>query len=746
MSKSLTAVETRRCQDLSTARSLEWLVVNGRGGFASASITQMLTRRYHGLLVAAINPPVQRFVLLAKLDVTAMIDGLTYELATNDFHEAVHPHGHRLLDSFSLRPCPTWRWRAGDALIEQTLCMGDGEDTTYVQYHVLRGSRPVTLMVRPLCTSRHFHHLNHQPDSGTPEIDEVADGFQLRWPGERPAMWLSHNGEFRNRPDWYYRYLLAAERDRGYDHSQDLFMPGPICQTINPGERKSLVVAASAAPCDWQKASSAFRAAAEADALQADWDEWATASGNTPCATASSSASRGAGNASCATASSSASRTTASSSVSADDPLLTSLVRAARDFIVRRGETGKTIIAGYPWFEDWGRDTFISLPGLCLVTGRFDDARRIIAAFAEHVDGGMIPNRFPPYGEPPAYNTVDATLWYIHAMDRYLAYTGDQGFIVGQTFPVVAGIIESHIAGTRHNIRVDADGLLAAGEPGHALTWMDALVDGRAITPRIGKPVEVNALWYNALMIAATFADLAGDETRANAWRAAAERAKHSFNEKFWNAEAGCLFDVIDVNFDSGATDGSIRPNQLLALSLTHPVLDTAQPRRWRGTVETCERELWTPMGLRTLSPADSAYRPRYDGDLASRDAAYHQGTVWPWLLGPFITAFVRAHGGEHAAARLAVATRDGNAGAIRGGARRFLDGLIQHIGQAGLGSVSEVADGDAPHTPGGCPWQAWSVAEPLRALCEDVLGTHPNVPREAKITPQRHVSPVRNA
>lgn len=666
MSHDICTIEARRCADLSVGRRLEWLVANGRGGYAMAAVNQMLTRRYHGLLVAAVDPPVERFVLLAKLDATATVDGLTYELATNDYAETVHPQGFKLLDSFTTRPQPTWRWRAGDSIIEQTLCMKPGEDTVFVRYQLVQGAAPVLLSVRPLCTSRHFHHLAHYQEMGPPTVDGEGDTLQFHWAHGRPTWQISHNGAFKPRPDWYYRFVLTADAERGYDYLQDLFMPGVITATLQPGESTGLVIAASTKTAGWQGWKQAFSDAALREKA-------------------------------------------AEGAVPMTDPLAGPLARAASDFIVSRGDDKKTVIAGYPWFGDWGRDTFISLPGLCLVTGRHEEARQILDTFARYVDGGMIPNCFPDYGNAPEYNTADAALWYIHALDRYVAYSGDWEFIADNMFPVVEAILIAHERGTRHGIHADSDGLLAAGETGYALTWMDAKVSDRAVTPRTGKPVEIEALWYNALQIAAVYADRLGKAAAAKSWRELAARARASFNVKFWNPSANCLHDVVDVNGQAGAADVSIRPNQLLSIGLTHPILDE---EKWLQVVGVCERLLWTPLGLRSLAPTDPAYRGRYAGDMNNRDQAYHQGTVWPWLLGPFVTAYVRAHGGSAQA---------------RSAARTMLDGLIHHFAEAGIGSVSEVADADSPHAPGGCPWQAWSVAEPLRAICEDVLQTHPS-------------------
>jgi len=666
-------VSRDQCADLAEGRRLEWLVTDGCGGYAMATVSQMLARRYHGLLVAAVSPPVERFVLLAKLDVTASIDGLTYELATNDYAEAVHPHGYNLLESFSTMPVPTWIWRVGGCLIEQTLCMAaDAGGTTFVRYRLVEGEEPVRLTVRPLCTSRHFHELARYQQIGPPNVDCDGSLLTLHWPGDRPTWHLSFNGEFRDRSDWHYDYALVIERERGYDASQDLFMPGLVTGTLEPGDGVGLVFAASVDRASWEDHPAAFAAAAEKGALP-------------------------------------------SLKAGKVDPLLRPLSRAADPFVVSRGEDLRTIIAGYPWFGDWGRDTFISLAGLCLVPGRFADAQRIIEAFAAYEKEGLIPNRFPPRGEAPVYDTADAALWYVHAVNQYLDYTGDWDFVAERIFGVITAILESHERGTRFGLGVCEDGLLAAGAEGLALTWMDARVHGRAVTPRIGKPVEINALWYNALRIGAKLAERMEHHERARRWDRLAVEAQAGFNARFWNDEAECLYDVVDVSGRSGSNDAAIRPNQLLAVSLTHAVLDES---RWRAVVGVCEQRLWTPMGLRTLSPDDPHYQGRHAGDTAARDSAYHQGTVWPWLLGPFVTAYVRAFGASPKTRRKA---------------RAFFDGLSAHLSTAGLGGISEVADGDEPHTPGGCPWQAWSVAEPLRALCEDVLRTHPRQPARKK-------------
>lgn len=664
------ARDERSLADLDEVRRTEWMVTNARGGFAMASVAQVLTRRYHGLLISAPRPPSERWLLLAKLEARVITGTDAFELSTNDYPSAVHPTGYRFVESFVPSPIPTWRYRLPDgARIEQSIFMAPDADTTFVQWRLLSGPSDLLFEVRPLCTSRDMHVLAERYDLGEPRIDEYTGGFRLSWSGGRPGMSLSTNGAFEVLPDWYYRFVLSAETARGLDDRQDLYMPGPIRATLRRGDGVGLIVAASAGPVSWSEWSRHRAAAVER-------------------------------------------RSTVPLPEEVEDPLARALARASGEFIVRRGHQQQSVIAGYPWFTDWGRDTFISLPGLCLVTGRWGVARQVIWTFAHYTRDGLIPNRFPDVGEDPEYNTVDASLWFIHAIDRYLAYSGDWSFVGQDLFGVIAGILDAHERGTRYHIGVDRDGLLAAGEPGVQLTWMDAKVDDWVVTPRIGKPVEISALWYNALLIAADFADRLEQRDRAAHWRGLASRARETFNRRFWNEALGCCHDVIDEDHVAGRIDAAIRPNQLFSISLTHPILERS---RWPAVVRIVQDKLWTPVGLRTLDPAHPDYKSCYRGDRRRRDAAYHQGTVWPWLLGPFVTAYVRAHGDSDDARREA---------------RELLAGLEQQFFEAGLESVSEVADGDPPHVPGGCPWQAWSVAEPLRALVEDVLGQGPPAAR----------------
>jgi len=633
----------------------EWLITNGRGGFASGTVNQTLTRRYHGLLVAAVEPPVKRYMLLAKIDATVFIDGHRFELDTNEYHDARHPQGYQYLIDFEAGPRSTWRWRLGNTVLEQRIEMIDGVDATRVQYRVIEGKTPVDIALRPLCTCRHFHHLTRAGDQGNPFIQPSSHCIYLEWEDDLPAWLIEHDGSFDLQTDWYYGFQLAWEQQRGYDYEQDLFSPGIIRKELCAGDAGLNLLARTR---DTKTTGPlALRIDDAIDRSQGD--------------------------------------TTTGSDLAA------ALAETAKQFVVQRENDLRTVIAGYPWFGDWGRDTFIALPGLCLVTGRFDDARRIIEMFAKTVDGGMIPNRFPPYGEPPQYNTCDATLWYVHAIGRYLDYTDDWEFVRRVCWPAIEEIIRHHCQGTRFGIKADSDGLLAAGEAGYALTWMDAKLGERVFTPRIGKPVEINALWYNALRHAARIAERAKHGELAKRWSELADRAHASFNQKFWNEATGCLFDVVEEEGRAHDHCGKIRPNQLLAISLPHQALDAA---KHKSVVNVCRKHLLTPMGMRTLAPEDPAYIGNYSGTLDARDAAYHQGTVWPWLLGPFISAWIKAEGKDAIPA-----------------ARDSLRGLRAHLIHNGLNGISEVANGDAPHYPEGCPWQAWSVAEVLRVLHEDL-------------------------
>jgi predicted glycogen debranching enzyme len=650
------------CGDLGAALGREWLETNGLGGFASSTIIGLNTRRYHGLLVAATRPPVGRLVLLSKLEETLVIDRRRHDLSANEYPGVIHPEGYRYLTSFRLDPFPVFTFEVEGVAVEKSVFMIHGENSTVIQYELQatgRGPARCSLEVRPLIAFRDYHATTRENSALDPRVGASPRLATLRPYAGLPALHLAHDADGLEAAGYWYRHFeYREERARGLDFAEDLFSPCVLSFDLGRRGRANVIASTERREvgrvAEYRRTERARRQAV-VDARQ------------------------GAGE------------------------LIGMLAAAADQFVVARGEQ-QSVIAGYHWFGDWGRDTMIALPGLALAAGRPEVAKSILLAFARHVDRGMLPNRFPDAGEEPEYNTVDATLWYFEAVRALLQYTGDDQFIRAHLYPVLTEIISWHERGTRYGIRVDEDGLLAAGEAGVQLTWMDARVGDRVVTPRSGKAVEIQALWYNALRVMESLARAFGDRDGAERYGGLAARAERSFGEAFWNEAAGCLFDVIDGE----ARDGAIRPNQIIAVSLAHTMLP---PERARQVVEVVARELLTPYGLRSLAPGDAQYCGRYEGDARARDAVYHQGAVWAWLLGPFITAYVKVHEGS---------------GASREQARRWLEPFRAHLGEAGLGQVSEIFDGDAPHHPRGCIAQAWSVGELLRAATEDVLGLKP--------------------
>ncbi len=654
--------------DFTTASRIEWLVTNGIGGFASGTASGANTRRYHGLLVASLKPPLERIVTFAKLDLTARYGDLEVPLTANEYGDGtLHPHGYRHLESFHLEgQLPVWRWVIGDALLEQRLWMAHGENTTYLSYQLLRGELPFELELQPLCTHRDYHwHHRGQRDS---TVRALPNGFEVSaYPGALPYRLLLESGEYQLAPAWHWSFKHREESDRGLDDAEDLFRPAIIRLRLQLGQPASLALTTLNEAVPSQTILPARLSLQREISRQRDLIDKAAGPPR--------------------------------------PAWLQQLILAADQFIVERrtsepaAATGRSIIAGYPWFSDWGRDTMIALPGLTLVTGRADVAASILRTFAKHVSEGMLPNRFPDAGEIPEYNTVDATLWYFVAVDAYLRHTHDTA-LRQQLYPVLKDIVGWHLRGTRFGIRVDAmDGLLCAGEPGVQLTWMDAKVGDWVVTPRAGKCVEINALWFNALMIMRELATAESDDAAARDFAARAAHVADSFNARFWFEAGHHLYDVVDITGQSGAAscDASLRPNQLFAISLRHMLLDH---HRARAVLDSCTRTLWTPLGLRSLAAEDPHYVGRCHGGPLERDGAYHQGTVWSWLLGPFVSAHWRVHG---------------DAALARG----YLDGIAAHLRQGCLGQVSEIFDGDPPFVPRGCPAQAWSVAEILRVWSE---------------------------
>lgn len=685
------AFDAASCRNLDVSMGAEWLCTNGLGGFASGTVAGANTRKYHGLLVVAAKPPVNRFVVLSRVEDRVVIgngggNGAVYDLSTNEFADIIHPQGYQLLNSFEQGHGPVWRYQVGDAVIEKSVTLVHGQDTVIVRYTLLSGGKtaPVKLQLQPMLAGRDFHatiQLHQRPWWTISQ--QTATTVALSAPECPVKLILSHNADrFNVNACWWYNFTFRVERQRGYPDREDLWTPGILEFTLTPGVPAGFIASTREIP--WAKQQELVDAAkARHEKLTHLFDR-----------------------------------------VDPKDEFLSTLSVAADQFIVRRsaevenGGTaangGASVIAGYPWFEDWGRDAFISFPGLTLVTGLFDVARNILATFADHLRHGLLPNRFPDKSFTPDYNTVDASMWFVHSAYQYWRYTGDAAFLAKYLYPKLCQIMESYRDGTDLGIRMDADGLIRAGDGNHQPTWMDAKIGDWVVTPRHGKPVEINALWYSNLRFMALLAAQASDAPRAAAFGALAARVEAVFEKAYFNNDTQCLHDGIG---DNGMPDPSIRPNQLIAVSLPFSPLSRAAQQ---SVVSVCQRYLLTPMGMRTLAPppppGSMAYHGRCAGDQRARDMAYHQGTVWPWLIGPFVTAFVKVGNGS---------------ASVRSEARALLEPFRAHLHAFGLGSISEIADGDAPHTPRGCPAQAWSVGEVLRVYYEDVLGKAPKWPHE---------------
>ena len=658
------------CGELAAAESREWLVTNGIGGYASGTVAGSQTRRYHGLLVAALQPPLGRTQLVSAIDEIVHYDGADFSLSTHRWASgAVDPQGFLLLEDFHLEGAtPVWTYALADALLEKRIWMRQGENTTYIQYTLVRGSSALEMELKALVNYRDFHSLTHAGDWRM-NIRPLESGVKvLAFDGATPFYLKSSAATCEQRHEWYLGCFLGEETARGLSDRDDRLFAALFRARLEIGSSVVFVATTEENALLDKETARAERANYEVKLFQ-DWQ-----------------------------AKNAALREEAPS-------WLWQLILAADQFIVKRSlpeePDGRSIIAGYHWFGDWGRDTMISLPGLTLATGRAGVARQILLAFLLYVDGGMLPNNFPDAQSKPEYNTVDAALWYCESIRQYFEATQD-AVTLQKLFPVLASMIDAHIAGTRYNIHVDpADGLLYAGAPGVQLTWMDAKIGDWVVTPRMGKPVEINALWINALETMAGFARLLLKP--GEAYEKLAAKAKKSF-QRFWNADGNCCFDVIDS--PGIGNDAALRPNQIFAVSL--PVSPLA-PEQQKAVVDVCARQLLTSHGLRSLAPGEPGYTGHYGGSPRDRDAAYHQGTVWGWLLGPFALAHYRVYQDREAALR-------------------FLEPLGRQIYSSGLGTLSEIFDGHAPFTPRGCISQAWTVAEVLRAWKKIADGKKPSI------------------
>ena len=653
-------------QNFDAAIRREWLETNGLGGWASSTITGAHTRRYHGLLVAATKPPVGRMVLLSKLDETIAInvqrfDALNvqrFELSCNRYPGAVHPRGFEYLVFFEKDLFPVFEYEAGGVKLRKTIAAINGENTTLLLYEVLQAPANFSFELRPFIAYRDYHSMTHENGAIRREAQFNNGVFHAQPYDGAPELFVMIPGAgFEAQPDWYRNFEYGIEQYRGLEACEDLFTHGVFKVNLKAGDKLGVIISTN---------NPAGRDAFKLFNLE-------------KCR-----------------------REKVLDGPSNKDEFSKTLTLAADQFVVKRGEDLKTLIAGYHWFSDWGRDTMIALPGICLVTGRYDDAKKILRAFAQSASQGMLSNRFPDAGEQPEYNTVDATLWFFVAIYKYLQATGDENFVRDELMPILRDIIAWHDRGTRYRIHVDTDGLLYAGEPGVQLTWMDAKVGDWVVTPRQGKVVEINALWYNALMIFADFSKRFGNTADMQQFAQRAEQVKLKFDEVFWNEAGGYLYDYVDGDH----RDALLRPNQIFALSLPFPLLEGEKEKK---VLKVVEEKLYTPFGLRSLAAHEPGYRADYGGDSWSRDGAYHQGTVWSWLLGPMITAIVRL---------------EGEVGKKR--AKELLEKITPHFSDAGIGTISEIFDAEPPYAPRGCMAQAWGVAEVLRAYIEDLMVEKP--------------------
>lgn len=633
----------------------EWLATNGSGAFASGSVAGAVTRRYHAFLCAAIDGPQDRRVLVTKIEETVHCNGVVTDLSANFWPHEISPRGDQFLSEFTLNPSPRWTYRLpnpeGEIVIEKTVWMVPDENTSVARYELVSGPA-CELQVRAFLAPRSYHSQQHANADFNRHLEISADqsAISMRPYESMPPIHL-RGGRFCADENWYFNFQWPLEKERGLDGSEDAFCPGYFCLSLEVGAPQFFV--ASTETIDLKKAGDSQKAVIEAKRALVSTDDWNAATAR--------------------------------------------LELAADQVIVKRADGLHTVLAGYPWFTDWGRDTMIALPGLCLTTKRFDIAASILRSFAGAMSQGMIPNRFPEGNEKPDYNTVDGTLWFFHAVFQY-GHISDDWNTVRELYPKLVESIEWHLAGTRYGIVADDDdGMLRAGDKNSQLTWMDAKIGNTAFTPRAGKPVEIQALWFNALCEMASWGRCFEDHNTAAICTEWSRKVAANFTPAFWNESENCLYDCIDGD----TKDGAIRPNQIFAVSLPHQLLcDEHQ----KSVVEVVQRELLTPVGLRSLSPRDSRYRPRYEGDQWSRDSAYHQGTVWGWLLGPFLEAYLHIHE-ENDESKAQV--------------RDWLQPMIAHLDVAGLGSISEIFDGDEPHTPRGCFAQAWSVAETLRVWAQ---------------------------
>lgn len=696
------------CYDLSRGAEKEWLETNGIGGYASSTIIGANTRRYHGLLMAATRPPLGRTLLLSKLEESLSIGEKQFPLSTNFYPNAIHPEGYKNLIQFSLNPFPTFDYSVNGVDIKKIVFMVYGENTTVILYHVgatRRVAPTMFLKVRIMITFRDYHWLTCENPFLKTNYTILSHGIRLQPYEQLPPLYLFHKAQSIDTTQFWYKNMeYPKEIERGMESHEDHFSPFALHFDLNKGVDFSIIASTNEHErLDVLKLFNKEINRREGIYKRKYHDNLITnflIPLNSPLEKGDieySSFSEKETSRICEKDEIKEAKDITKGNLTKS---IESLLAVSDSFIVKREGNKKSIIAGYHWFGDWGRDTMISLPGLTLVQGRFEDAREILLSYARYVSKGMIPNRFPDYGETPEYNTVDASLWYIHAVYQYLRFTKDFNTIRRDFYNVLKEIIEYYKKGTRYHIHMDADGLIYAGAEGVQLTWMDAKVGNWVVTPRIGKTVEINALWYNALQIMVFFAREMNLHNESTEYSILAQKVCESFNNLFWFEEGQYLYDFIEGETRNTA----IRPNQIFAVSLPYSMLTM---RRKKRVIEIVQKHLLTPYGLRTLSPKDKDYRGRCTGSVYERDKAYHQGTVWPWLIGPYISAYAGIY-------------------ADHKNTRKYIEGLFEpfyaHLFEAGLGTISEIFDGEPPHTPRGCISQAWSVAEILRSYFEHTI------------------------
>lgn len=635
----------------------EWLLTNGIGGFASSTIIGVNTRRYHGLLVASLKPPVNRHLIISKIDESITVGDETLDLFSYEATGFIMK-GYHHMEGFEAEPLPKFIYRVGEVYIEKTVCMVYGENTVALVYHVINGQEDVNLRLTPLVNFRDYHYSSKREYLNFRRIAENENMITLKpeYYDLHINLYCSESAFMPFEDSWFYNMEYAIERERGLDSREDHYIPGCFDVKIKPLEEKYITFIATVEKEIKSK-----------DGLSIINNELKRLDGLVKKA-------------------------------GYEEEFAQTLIRSADNFIVHRQSTNaKTIIAGYPWFTDWGRDTMIAFSGITLATKRFEDAKEILYTFSRYVKDGLLPNVFPDAGNEPPYNSVDAPLWYFEAVKKYINYTGDYDFIKESIYDGLKEIVDYFSKGTKFDIRMDQDYLITAGNETTQLTWMDAKVGDWVVTPRHGKAVEINALWYNALKIMAELSDHYGESSKS--YNNLAKKVKKSFEENFWNDDKKCLLDCLTENYK----DDKVRPNQILAVSLTYPVIEGDMAK---SVVNKVFKELYTANGLRSLSPKSKEYIGIYIGDQYHRDGAYHQGTVWTWPLGQFITAYMKVNNYSEKSKKTAMG---------------FIEAIKDHLNDACIGSISEIFDGDEPLNPRGCFAQAWSVAEILRAYVEDI-------------------------